>query len=173
MLHGVDAFVLEAVAIGHGLAVDLDRTVQISYTLLQLSRRSPETRALYEQAHAELEHSPDVERVATAEADPFYSGRAIAPRSPDRPEESLWREGEAPCITAVGQGFFAAVGSRSLRGRDFQASDRAGAERVAIVTTTLSRRLFPGVDAIGKCMWLDRQRECVSSRRYSWRRMEA
>jgi putative ABC transport system permease protein len=48
--------------------------------------------------------------------------------------------------------FFAAVGTRILRGRGFTAEDRAGTPRVAVVSEAMARRLWPGRDAIGQCV---------------------
>jgi ABC-type antimicrobial peptide transport system permease subunit len=42
-----------------------------------------------------------------------------------------------------------------LAGRPFTAQDRAGAQRVAIVSTTLAERLWPGESALGRSLSLD------------------
>jgi putative ABC transport system permease protein len=46
--------------------------------------------------------------------------------------------------------YFATLGIPLVRGRDFQASDREGAPRVAVVNETLARRFWPGEDPVGK-----------------------
>jgi putative ABC transport system permease protein len=47
--------------------------------------------------------------------------------------------------------YFATVGTRLVRGRGIQASDRAGTPRVAVVSEGMARALWPGREAIGQC----------------------
>jgi predicted permease len=50
----------------------------------------------------------------------------------------------------VGLKYFATVGMRVVRGRDFEPRDNAGAPRVAIINETAARRYFPEGDAVGR-----------------------
>ena len=53
-------------------------------------------------------------------------------------------------------GFFNAIGGRLIAGRDFNESDRRGAERVVIVSESLANRMFPSMDAVDRrIMWTD------------------
>ncbi|HEY7500655.1 MAG TPA: ABC transporter permease [Vicinamibacterales bacterium] len=47
-------------------------------------------------------------------------------------------------------GYFSAAGIRVLAGREFTAEDRAGSQRVAIVSRTFADRHWPGATAIGR-----------------------
>jgi putative ABC transport system permease protein len=47
-------------------------------------------------------------------------------------------------------GYFEAMGTRLLQGRDFTEQDDENAASVAIINETFARRLFPGEDPIGK-----------------------
>jgi putative ABC transport system permease protein len=49
----------------------------------------------------------------------------------------------------VSPGYFAATGTRLLRGRDFTGDDTAGAPRVAVISQTMAKRFFAG-DAVGQ-----------------------
>src|SRR5215203_5747621 len=64
------------------------------------------------------------------------------------------REGEATFVTAhttrVRPGYLDTIGTRLLAGRMIDANDRAGAERVAVLSEPLARELFPSGDPIGK-----------------------
>jgi len=53
---------------------------------------------------------------------------------------------------AAGADYFAAVGTRILRGRGFTAEDRPGLPPVAVVSASMARVLWPGQDALGNCM---------------------
>ena len=46
-------------------------------------------------------------------------------------------------------GYFATLGARLIEGRDFNATDRAGAPDVAVVNATMARRFWPGESALG------------------------
>jgi predicted permease len=48
--------------------------------------------------------------------------------------------------------YFATVGTRILRGRGITTEDRANAPRVAVVSESMAKLLWPGKDAIGQCM---------------------
>jgi predicted permease len=48
--------------------------------------------------------------------------------------------------------YFRTMGTRVIRGRGFTAADRAGSPRVAVVSASMARVLWPGRDAIGQCM---------------------
>ena len=66
-------------------------------------------------------------------------GRDVAPGA----EPSVYYRGVNP-------GFFRAFGLPLLRGRDFTATDAAGAPLVAVVNDTFARTHYPGADPIGK-----------------------
>lgn len=137
------------------LGVDVDHTLMLSFD----NSRQAMTEAGMEQSYgrmlATVSRIRQVDRAALAEASPYRFGRAMAPSTDEKTVEELWTGREVPYIVAVGSGFFAAVGARSLRGRDFRASDRFGAEPVIIINDPLARILWPGQDPVGKRLRLD------------------
>jgi predicted permease len=66
---------------------------------------------------------------------------------------SVARDGDSTFVVAhttrVGAGYLEALGIRLLAGRTIDASDRAGAERVVVLSEPLARRLFPAGDPMG------------------------
>ncbi len=48
--------------------------------------------------------------------------------------------------------YFQAMGTIIVRGRPFTAEDRAGAPRVVVVSQAMARVLWPGQEALGKCI---------------------
>ena len=52
--------------------------------------------------------------------------------------------------TRVGAGYLETLGARLLAGRSIDANDRAGAERVVVLSEPLARQLFPAGDPIGE-----------------------
>jgi len=59
--------------------------------------------------------------------------------------------------------YFSVMGTRILRGRPFTDDDRVGSPPVAVVSESTARVLWPGQDALGKCMRFGREpAECTS-----------
>ncbi len=53
-------------------------------------------------------------------------------------------------VNTVAPRYFETMGMPILRGRDFEASDRAQSPRVLVINETLAQRFWPGEDAVGK-----------------------
>jgi predicted permease len=53
---------------------------------------------------------------------------------------------------AASPGYFATMGTRILRGRPITEADRRGAPPVMVVSASMARTLWPGGDAIGRCV---------------------
>jgi predicted permease len=94
---------------------------------------------------------PGIEAAAVAVGTPFRSSFTVPLRAagwetlPELP-------GGGPYIQAVTGGYLETMGLRLLAGRDFAASDRAGSERVAMVSATMAGTLWPGEPALGRCL---------------------
>ena len=144
------------------LGVELDRTIQLTVNFPPGPRTAVATRAAYERAAAVLGRHPGVERVVVTGSSPYRSGTAAAPWTDERGPAELWPPGRQPAYqSTVGAGFFSAVGAGSLRGRDFEEGDQAGAPLVAVVNEPLARHLWPFEDALGQCLWLEDAPTCV------------
>ena len=62
-----------------------------------------------------------------------------------------------PTVSTVSRGFFSTVGMKMLRGRDFS----GGAPPEVVVNEAFAKRLWPGEDPIGQCMYIKtRQSSC-------------
>lgn len=94
-----------------------------------------------------------VEHAAVAKGLPFRFGFSQKLRVEGWDSLPVANMREHPDINAVSDGYFETAGTRLLRGRFFTASDRAGTEPVAIVNNTMARRLWPGRDPIGRCLY--------------------
>ena len=79
----------------------------------------------------------------------------------------LWRTGRFPLFVpgidsvsrlgeftanAVSSDYFSAIGTRILRGRPIMPSDNAESERVAVVGRGMAEVLWPGQEAVGRCI---------------------
>jgi predicted permease len=70
------------------------------------------------------------------------------------PEDQSAPKTVAAHITRVGDRYLETLGIPLIRGRQFSAEDRAGAEDVTIVSKPLAERLFPDEDPLGKHLTL-------------------
>ncbi|MEJ7813401.1 MAG: ADOP family duplicated permease, partial [Gemmatimonadaceae bacterium] len=164
-LLGVQAALSMALLVGAGLfvrslrhvraldlGVDLDRTLVTTMDLTGAGVPKAQRAVLFGEMLDRVRTVPGIERAALAGANPLQSGSGIGPWTDERPQESLWTGRESAYSSAVGSGFFSAIGAAPLRGRDFTDADRAGARRVAIINEPLARFLWPAGDALGRCM---------------------
>lgn len=103
----------------------------------------------YQELERQARSLPGVQAVGLAE---------IVPLGFDRKRRGIEVEGYAPRageemefgVNTVGAGYFETMGIPLVRGRGFEASDRAGAAPVAIVNESFARRFWPGENPIGR-----------------------
>jgi putative ABC transport system permease protein len=103
-------------------------------------------RAFFEQLLPRVSTLPGVTSAAVSIGFPLMGG----PRSddvtiPGKPHDKHWTTG----FDAVSEGYFSALGLRSLRGRLLSPTDVFGARRVAVVNETLVKSFFGQEDPIG------------------------
>ena len=95
---------------------------------------------------------PGVAHAAWASNTPLHGTSTMSLYVPG--VDSVGRLGRFTYQTA-GADYFAAVGTRILRGRGFTAEDRPGGPTVTVVSASMARVLWPGQDALGKCIRLN------------------
>jgi predicted permease len=134
------------------LGTDAGRVLAIGWPNLWNSGYSAaEREAIFADARERLAALPGVEDAAVAMTVPFWSSASSelsVPGLDSLPEAP----GGGPYVNGVTPEYFRTVGTAIVGGRGFRASDVLGAPRVAIVSETMARVLWPGEDAIGKCI---------------------
>jgi predicted permease len=116
------------------------------------SGRYPDNRRMmlfYDRVQERVSALPGVAAAAISHEVPafgFPSGRAFVVQG--QPPPAQGSEPGAP-INGVTPGYFKAIGTRLLSGRDFNASDRSDSPHVMIINEAMARTLFPGTSAIG------------------------
>jgi predicted permease len=164
LLVGAGLFVVSLRKVnGLHLGIEPDKVITVSFDWPSLAslpadaqtRERMRRNLVYEEAARRVRALPGVAHAAVVVGAPFQSAASIDHlRVPGR--DSIPRlGGEDPTIRAVSDDYFAAAGTRVLRGRVFTASDVAGAERVVVVNETMARVLWPKGDAIGACRLMD------------------
>lgn len=133
---------------------DINRLVfaSISYDR-ELGSRRKDIEQLMPEAADRIRRMPGVERVALAANIPMYGFSFVDLFLPGR--DSLPPSGGMErIISVVTPEYFDAVGLSVLRGRKFNDADREGSEFVLAVNENMARNLWPGEDALGKCIIL-------------------
>jgi putative ABC transport system permease protein len=131
--------------------------------LLTLEIRLPGARypasqapAVFRDLLARIRAVPGVESAAATSALPMsgqFSGGGFDIDGRETPEE--WRLQSAQAC-AVTPSYFRTMGIRLLRGRDVTGEDREVAPAVAVISETLARRYWPGLDPVGsRIRWQD------------------
>lgn len=92
---------------------------------------------------------PGVRSAAIAMNGPTQAGWTTRVTIEGRPAPPPGEQDEAR-FRPVGPGYFHTIGARVVRGREFDAHDRAGAPLVAMINESFARRYFPGEDPIGR-----------------------
>jgi len=114
---------------------------------LERSRR----RAVMDQAVERLRGRPWVEYASASIGTPFEYSIDVRLRVPGL-DSIPQLPGGGPFVYAVGPDYFATVGTPLVRGRVFESGDRAGSERVVVVNEAMASALWPGQEALGRCV---------------------
>jgi predicted permease len=133
------------------LGIDASRVLVVTMDLESAGYTPGQIDSIFQLAASRLKALPRTERVALGATVPFESSTATKIAVPGVDQMPELDTG-GPYINGVSEDFFATTGTRLLRGRPFQAEDRAGAAPVTIVNETMARLLWPGSEALGKCI---------------------
>jgi predicted permease len=130
--------------------VDLNRllTVQVNFSG-ETAARSKMYDDFFEQALSRLSAVPGVERAAIVNTPPFEGwGWSVFWRRPG--EEKFAKT--ITYLNLVGPGYFETAGTRLIRGREIQPSDRFGTEPVAVINDAMARLLTDDGNVLGLCV---------------------
>ncbi len=111
--------------------------------------------ALYLRLLDRIRANPAVASAAASVGTPYAWSHATDLRASGRDSLPEVSSG-GPYFNAVTDDFFAATGTRIVRGRGIVASDQAaGAPPVAVVGATFARLVWPGGNPIGQCLYVN------------------
>jgi putative ABC transport system permease protein len=131
------------------LGYDYDKALLVSRNMRGQAVADSDIIALQRRILEAAQAHPDVEYAALAGSVPFWSTSST--RLHVTGIDSVQRLGQFLYQTASPD-YFKAMGTRILRGRPFDERDRAGTERVTVVSEAMAKALWPGQDPIGKQM---------------------
>jgi putative ABC transport system permease protein len=130
------------------LGYDSDRLIFVRTDLRGQTLSNAERGALQTRLLERVRGMPGVEGAAATFGIPFWISNSIDLFVPGR--DSLIGLGSF-YQNLVTDDYFTTTGTTLVRGRALSALDRSGA-RVAVVSEMLARKVWPGDDAIGKCV---------------------
>ncbi len=117
-----------------GVTLDTAAAAQLRVRLVDAAKRMPGVEDASRASNSASEHG--ISRIFVDGRDTAFTSRLF-----------VQQQGAAP-------GYFATMGTRILRGRDFGPDDRAGTAPVMVVSQSLAKTLWPREDALGKCIRL-------------------
>ena len=144
------------------VGMEVDRVILGSLPVTD--RPDAERATLYERAAQRLRAVPGIEVFAVMAGTPPLAGWRemqwflVEGETPDALSQR-----DAPWYSVVPAGYFRALGSRIVHGRDFSPAEARDGARVAVVNEALAAEYWPGGAAVGQCMYLmqDDGRPCT------------
>jgi predicted permease len=134
------------------LGYDVDRVAVVSPNLRGLTLPVDQRAELARKLVAAAAAMPDVEAAARGISVPFWSNEGIGFFVPGI--DSVRKFGRFS-VQMASSDYFRTMGTRILRGRPIADVDRAGSQRVTVVSQSMAEVLWPGKDPIGQCIMLD------------------
>ncbi len=131
------------------LGYDPDRVALVSLELRGTPLDSAQRVALLDRVEAHAKMLSWVENASETVSIPFYRTWSEDLRVPGVDSSRLRT---AFVMNAVSPGYFPTMGTRILRGRGFDDSDRDGGLRVAVISAEAERSIWDGADGLGRCI---------------------
>ena len=132
------------------LGYDADRVLLVLRTIRGVPFDETAHRTTRQALETAAQSLPAVAAAAWVTTTPFLSTSSATIHLDDA------GRGPFPSVTfqATTPAYFPAMGTRIVRGRGLSAEDREGSPPVAVVSETMARLMWPGVDPIGQCFRL-------------------
>ena len=131
----------------------------VNVPVSSFGRTRDQVLGFYRELHRRTSEVPGVQSVAVGSTVPWRDVNNLGGGMQFSVEGRVRENGEEDPIArsrSVGPGFFATLGIPVLAGRDFNNDDRAGSEKVVIVSQTLAQRMFATAEVVNrKLFWTD------------------
>jgi putative ABC transport system permease protein len=138
---------------------DTSHVLAVNLPVMTDGRSPQQVLDFYRDVQARVSALPGIENVATGFSVPWRDGNTLditLSFTADGAKRINPEEDPRARFRSVSPRFFETLGMPVLQGRDFNANDRDGSERVVIVSESLARELFPGQDAVNRQLrWTD------------------
>ena len=141
------------------LGYDADSIALVNFNLRGTSLDSAQMVRLGRNLLAAAKRVPGVTNATLSNATPFESFHSVRLRVPGI--DTVSRFGRF-LFDAVSPEYFATYGTRIVRGRGITPTDTYAAPRVMVVSQAMAKRLWPGRDAIGQCVYFQKEESCTT-----------
>jgi putative ABC transport system permease protein len=131
------------------LGLPVERLITFSIEPQLNGYSAEKTAALCDQLRERIAALPGVSGVAAAEV-PMLVGSNSSSQVTVPGAEKLPSDQHSSNLNWISPGYFSALAVPLSAGREFTAADRAGAQKVAIVSQAMARRFFPNQDPLGR-----------------------
>jgi len=137
---------LNVMAVDPGFPIDNTVAMTLSLPTTISPEEDEQLRQFYVQLLERIEHLPGVTTVGGINVLPLQGGGAngqfLINKDPNQKGNAEYRVASA--------GYFGAMRIPLIRGRLFDASDKAGGQHVCVISQSLAQRYWPNGDALGK-----------------------
>jgi predicted permease len=143
----------------------------VNVPVVSYERKPAEVSAFYKEVLRRIGELPGVDQVAVGTVVPWRDpGFFAAQFTIEGYRKANGEEDPRARFRTVSPGFFSALGVKMIAGRDFNDGDRREGERVVIVSESVAKRMFPGMDAVNrKLLWTDPVTEFIGVNKYQRR----
>jgi predicted permease len=146
---------LQAAPIGF----DTRQVLAINVPVMSYGKKPDQVIDFYRESIRRIRELPGVDDVAVGTFAPWRDAGAFGPGfqfTVDGHVKGPGEEDPRGRFRSISPGFFGALGTPIVSGRDFNDNDRSGGEAVVIVSQTLANRMFPHQDAVNRHLtWTD------------------
>ncbi len=138
---------------------DMHRVLALNVPVMSYGKTPDQIINFYRETIRRISALPGVDRVALGTNVPWRDAGSFGPGfafSGEGHVKSAREDDPRAQLRVISPGFFAALGTRLVAGRDFNDDDRRGGEPVVIISQSVAQRVFPGQDPINRhIMWTD------------------
>jgi len=135
---------------------DTAHVLAVNLPVMSYGRTPQQISDFYRNVQLKVSALPGIESASSGFGVPWRDARFLnisftfaAEGAPRENGQKDWRA----LFRSVSPGYFKTMGIPVLQGRDFNANDRDGSERVIIISESVAQKLFPGEIALNRHLW--------------------
>jgi putative ABC transport system permease protein len=137
---------------------DSANVLAVNLPLMSYGKTPQQVNEFYREVQRRVSALPGVEHVSSGFGTPWRDDRGLSISFQFAAEGAKRTDGQdfRGKFRVISPGFFDTFGVPIQEGRDFNASDKDGSDRVVIISQSLAKMLYPGQDAVNHTLrWTD------------------